>query len=84
MQFEKHCEKNIVKVRFATLETAFANAAFRQKAVDMGIPFQISTKSVKDEDETGCKKFGFIIFVEHAEDDASDGREKAVQERTVL
>lgn len=69
---------------FATPETAFANTAFRQKAVDMGIPFQVPAKSVKDKDKTGCKKFGFIIFVEHVEDDASDSRKKTVQKGTVL
>lgn len=50
----------------------------------MGIPFQVPAKSVKDKDKTGCKKFGFIIFVEHVEDDASDSRKKTVQKGTVL
>ena len=50
----------------------------------MGIPFERSAEGMKDKDKTGCKKFGFIIFVEHVEDDASDSRKKTVQKGTVL
>ena len=50
----------------------------------MGIPFQIPAKGMQDKDKTGCKKFRFIIFVKHTEDDASDSRKKMVEERAVL
>ena len=69
---------------FATPETAFANTAFRQKAVDMGIPFQIPAKSVQDKDKTGRKKLWFIVFVEHVEDDTSNSGKKTAKKRVVF
>ena len=50
----------------------------------MGIPFQIPAKGVEDKDKAGSKTFGFVVFVEHTENNTSYGREKAVKEGTVF
>lgn len=48
--------------------------ALRDKSMDvMRIPFQITSESVKDTDDTGSKVFGFIHFIKHAKDNISNG-----------
>ena len=49
----------------------------------MGIPFEVTAKGMEDTDKTGSKAFGFIVFVEHTENDAAGGSKKAVKEGTV-
>lgn len=44
--------------------------------MDMRIPFQITSESVKDTDDTGSKVFGFIHFIKHAKDNISNGVKK--------
>ena len=61
-----------------------SDTAFRDKAVDVRIPLKAAAKSMEDTDKTGRKKFGFIFFVEHTEDDASDGRKQAVQKSSIF
>ena len=51
---------------------------FTNKAVDMGIPFQVPAKGMKNTDKTRSKEFGFIIFMEHTRDNTVNGREKAI------
>ncbi len=68
----------------AAPETAFADAALRKKAVDMGIPFQIPAKGMKDKDKSGSEAFCFVVFAKHIEDDTSDSRKEAGKNRTVL
>ena len=52
-----------------------AGAAFGNEGVDVGIPFQITPKGVKDTDESGGKVFSFIHFGKHAEDNIADRME---------
>ena len=50
----------------------------------MGIPFQIPAKSVEDQDKPRCKKFRFVIFVKHAQDNTSNSRKKAAKQGSVF
>lgn len=50
----------------------------------MGIPFQISSKGMKNTDEPGSKGFCFIIFVKHAKYNTADGRKQTIKEVTVF
>ena len=52
--------------------------------MNMRIPFQISAKGMKNTDETGSKKFCFVVFVKHAKDNIANSRKKAVEKRTIL
>ena len=61
-----------------------SDTAFRDKTVDVWVPLKAAAKSMEDTDKTRGKKLGFIIFVEHAEDDASDRRKQAVQKSSVF
>ena len=86
---EKSCTESVtqivvVKVFHMAPETIIAETAFGEKAVDVGIPFEVTTKSVEDHDIAGRKIFGMVQFEKHARYDTGDGMEKAVEERTVV
>ena len=77
-------KENIVKVMDITPETIITVATFRNEAVDVGIPFQISAKGMKDHDKTRSKIQGLILFEKHAGNNAVDSVEKAVEQRPVV
>ena len=49
-------EKNVVKVRLSSPDERGANAAFRNKAMNMRIPLKVSAKGVENTDESWGKK----------------------------
>lgn len=59
-------KKLIVEVLKRTPESGITDAAFRNEAVNVGIPFQIPSEGVEDTDETGSKTFRFIDHMEHS------------------
>lgn len=73
-------EQFVAEVFKRTPSTGITNATFGNEAVDMRIPFQVTTEGVKDTDKAGSKTLGFVSILEHSKDDAADGREKAVKE----
>ena len=77
-------QKCVVKMLKCAPGRRVSDTAFRDKAVDVRIPLKAAAKSMEDTDKTGRKKFGFIFFVEHVEDDASDGRKQAVQKSSIF
>ena len=56
----------VVEVGVCAPETVVSDTAFRDKTVDMRIPFEVTAKGVKDTDKTWGKALRFIIFMEHA------------------
>lgn len=74
----------VVKVLYMTPETIITVAAFGKEAVNVGIPFEIAAKSMKDHDIAGSKIFGMVQIEKHPGYYTGDGMEKAVQERSVL
>ena len=63
---ESIAQEGIAEVIDIAPETITAVTAFRNQAVDMRIPFQISAKGVKNHDETGSEVHGLILLKEHA------------------
>lgn len=61
-----------------------ASAAFGNEGMDMGIPFQIPAKSMKDTDKAWGKVFRFVELKKHPQDDIPDRMEQAVKEGVVL
>ena len=59
-------------------------ASFRDKGMNVRVPFQVPSKGVKDADKAGCKIFGFIDFGKHAQDDIADRRKKKTEASAVL
>ena len=65
-------------------KAVITETAFRNKAVDMRIPFQRPPKSVKDADDAGNKVFRLVEVMEHTQENTADSLEKAVKKRTVF
>lgn len=59
-------------------------ASFRDKGMNVRVPFQVPSKGMKDTDKSGCKIFGFIDFGKHAQNDIADRRKKKTEESAVL
>ena len=73
-------QKTVVEMSLRAPSTTVTNAAFGKKAVDMRVPFEVTSKGMKDTDKTGSKAFEFVIIKEHTKDDAADsGKETAKQ-----
>ncbi len=50
---------------YITPETIITVSPFRDEAMDVWVPFEVSSESVKDHDETRGKVFGFVHPVKH-------------------
>ena len=58
--------------------------AFRDKAVDVRIPFKGTSEGVKNTNEAGDKVFGFVYVVKHPQENTADSLKEAVKERAVF
>ena len=67
-----------------TPKTIIAVASFRDETMNVGIPFQISSESVQNHDETRSVVFGFIHFKEQRRKNAGDGMEETVEQSPVF
>ena len=74
----------VVKVFYMTPETVIAVTTFREKTVDMRIPFEVPAKRMQDQDIAGSEIFGMVQLEKHAGYDTGDGKKETVQERTIL
>lgn len=83
-RLERLTQKRIVKMIYSTPKAIVRKAALRKEAVDMGVPFKRTAKSMEDTDKARDKVFGLIDLMEHAHDDTADSLEKTAQERAVL
>ena len=62
---ESIAEIVVVKVFYMTPEAVITVTAFRKKAVDVRIPFEIPAKSMEDHDVAGSKIFGMVQVKKH-------------------
>ena len=81
---ESIAEVGIVEVIDIAPETIIAVTTFRNKAVYVRIPLQISAKGVEYHDETGSKVHGLILFKKHTGDNAVYGMEETAKEGTAM
>lgn len=63
---ERITEKSIVKVINITPKSVITVAAFRDQAVDVGVPLQIPAKGMENHDKTGSEIHGLILFEKHS------------------
>lgn len=63
---EGFAQKGIVEMRNRTPKTKFVDATFRNKTVDMWIPFKVTAKGVQNTDETGNEMARVIEVKEQA------------------
>lgn len=75
---------SVIKVVHLTPEAVIREAAFRDQAMDMWIPFQRASKSMQDANESRNEISGFVYPVKHAEHNGTDSGEQAVQQRAVF
>ena len=68
----------VVKVLHMTPEAVVTIAAFRKKAVDVRIPFEIPAKSMKNHDVAGSKIFGMVEVKKHTGYHTGDRMKEAV------
>lgn len=81
---ESVAQISIVEIMGVAPETIVAVTAFRNKAMDMGVPFEVPAEGMKDHDETGSEVHGFILLKKHMGDNAVYGMEKTVKEGAVI
>ncbi len=81
---ESTAEIVIVKVPDMTPGAVITETAFGEEAVDMGIPFEVSAKSVEDHDISRGEIFGLVELEKHTGDDTGDRMKETAQERAVL
>ena len=62
---ESIAEIVVVKVFYMAPEAVITVAAFGKKTVNVGIPFEITAKSMKDHDIAGSKVFGMVQIEKH-------------------
>lgn len=67
-----------------TPETIIRKSSFCDKAVDVRIPVKWASEGMQDTDKAGRKPFGFVLLVEHVENDTADSLKETVQKRTVF
>lgn len=68
----------IVEVRDMTPETTLINAAFRNKTVDVRVPFEVTSEGVQNADETRGEMPGVVQLKEQVRDHLVDGREEQI------
>lgn len=73
-------KKRIVEMFDITPKAVMAVTAFRDKAVDMWVRFQVPAKSMKDHDKTRSEIHGFIVLEEPIRNDTCNRMKKAVKE----
>ena len=73
-------QKRVVKMTYIAPEAVITVAAFRNKAVNVGIPFEIPAKGMEDHDKAGGKVQGFILLEKQAGNNAVYRMEKTVKE----
>lgn len=81
---ESITEKCVIKMCLSTPMPIVTDAALRQETVDMRIPFEIATKGMKDQNETGSEILGFVIFMKQTDDNTLDCLKKKTEKRSVF
>ena len=76
-------KESIIEVLNCPPGREISGAAFRDKAMDMRVPFENPAERVKDTNEPGDKVFGLIDVLKHTENHIPDGMKETVEERAV-
>lgn len=76
-------KESVIKMFNGAPGREISGVAFRNKAMDMRIPFEIPAEDMKDTNEAGSEVIRRINVLEHTENDISDGMKETVEERAV-
>ena len=81
---ESVAQISIVEMLSLAPEAIVAVTALGNKAMDMGIPFEVPAEGMEDHEETGSEVHGFVLLKKHMGDNAVYGMEKTVKEGAVI
>lgn len=68
-----------VKLKYVFLRQEPEEPIPLSKAMNVGVPFEISAKGMKNANKARSKRFRKVIFIKHSKNTASNGRKKAVK-----
>ncbi len=80
---ESVTEISVVKIIDIAPEPVIAVATFRNKAVDVRVPFQVSAEGMEDHDKARSEVHGLILLKKHTGDNAVHRMEQTVEQGTV-
>ena len=75
---ESIAKESVIKMFNGAPGREIAGTTFRNKAMDMRVPFEIASEGMEDANKAGSEVFRLIYVVEHAENDISDGMKEAI------
>ena len=67
-----------------TPKSIVRETTFRNKAMNVGIPFKRTAKGVENTDKAWDKVFRFVHLVKHTKYNAADSVKQTIQKRTIL
>ena len=77
-------EESVIKMGNITPEPVITVSTFRDKAVNVWVPFQVPAKGVKNHNKSGSKILGFIELMKHTADHTGNRVEKAVKKIRIV
>lgn len=69
-------EEGVVEVRNSTPKAKLIDTTFRDKTVNVRIPFKVAAKSMEDTDKARHKMSGVVQVIEETGDDLINSREE--------
>lgn len=81
---ERNAKEVVIKVFYRSPRRDIASPTFRDKSMDMRIPFQIASKGVKNTDKSRGKIFSFIHFGKHTEDNITNRMKETIEQSSIL
>jgi hypothetical protein len=81
---ERLAKKGIVEMLNDTPKTIVREPSFRNKAMNVRIPFKRTAKGVENTDKAWDKIFRFVQLVKHTKYNTADSVKQTIQKRTVL
>ncbi len=80
---ESFAQEGIVEMRNRAPKAKLINAAFRNKAMDVGVPFEVAAKGVKDTNETRDEMARVVEVEKETREHLINGRKEQIQKRSV-
>lgn len=81
---ERLTKKGVVEMVNDTPKPIVRESPFRNKAMNVRIPFKRAAKGVENTDKARDKVFRFVYLVKHTKYNTADSVKQTIQKRTVL
>ena len=67
-----------IKVCARTPNSMITSTTFRDKSMNVRIPFQVTPESMKNQNKSRGEKFSFVLFVKHTKNNISDRMKETI------